>query len=357
MVGPDSGIRFNLRIGRFIKSYLTKRKWRDNYYYLQGQGYWIIANWALFKRTNDVAFRDIALQCSEEVLRRQRDDGAWIYPNPEWKGRIATVEGTWGSLGLLETFRQTGGLGFLQGALRWHAFLVGTIGFQRVGDELAVNYFAHRATGRVPNNTSLALQFLAELAGATRNVGYRSVCPAMVNFLRSAQRSSGEFPYTVRGPERNTSRLHYQCYQYNAFQCLDLVNYYQMTADSSVLPIIRRVLEFLRRGLAEDGHARFDCRVAHPAVTYHAGALGAAFARAGELGLDGYDRLADRAFSFVLSCQRPDGSFPHSQRDYGLLSDQRPYPRHLAMILYHLLVGDWTTRRGACSQSIERATA
>jgi hypothetical protein len=55
----------------------------------------------------DNRYRDIALRCSEFLLGRQQEDGAWLYPNPEWRGRIATAEGTWGSLGLLETYRQT----------------------------------------------------------------------------------------------------------------------------------------------------------------------------------------------------------------------------------------------------------
>src|SRR5437764_3211510 len=97
LIGPDSGIRFNYRIGRFIKSYLRGVPWRDNYYYVHGQAYWILANWRLLALTGQDTYRDIAVRCSECMLTQQRDDGAWEYPNVEWKGRIATVEGTWGS--------------------------------------------------------------------------------------------------------------------------------------------------------------------------------------------------------------------------------------------------------------------
>src|SRR6266480_698791 len=107
LTGPDVGIRFNSRIGRFIKSYLPRVNWKDNYYYVQAQGYWILANWQLYSSMRDNRYRDIALRCSEFLLGRQQEDGAWLYPNPEWQGRIATAEGTWGSLGLLETCRQT----------------------------------------------------------------------------------------------------------------------------------------------------------------------------------------------------------------------------------------------------------
>ena len=46
---------------------------------------------------------------------------------------------------------------------------------------------------------------------------------------------------------------------------------------------------------------------------------------------------AARAYRYVLALQRRDGSFPHSRGDYRLLSDERAYPRYLAMILLHLL--------------------
>src|SRR5206468_3643342 len=105
LVGPDPGIRFNYRIGRFIKSYLPHVRWNDDYYYLQGQGYWTLSNWRLFDLLGEECYRDIAVRCSASMLAVQRPDGAWNYPNPEWSGRVATVEGSWGSIGLLETYR------------------------------------------------------------------------------------------------------------------------------------------------------------------------------------------------------------------------------------------------------------
>ena len=89
LIGPDPGIRFNYRIGRFVKGYLRNLPWNDMYYYLQAQGYWVISNWVLFNRTQAEMYRDIALRCSEYMLELQRSDGAWEYPNPEWRGRIA----------------------------------------------------------------------------------------------------------------------------------------------------------------------------------------------------------------------------------------------------------------------------
>lgn len=338
LIGPDPGVRFNYRIGRFVKSYLPSRRWNDDLYYLQAQGYWVLANWSLYARTGDASHRDVAVRCSEHMLSRQRRDGAWDYPNPEWKGRVATVEGIWASHGLLETCRQTGDRTFLAHVLRWHQFLVDRIGFQRTRDELAVNYFAGPDGARVPNNSTDALRFLAELADVTGKATYLQPCAGLLTFVRRAQQPTGEMPYTVEDNAGRTPRPHFQCCQYNAFQCLGLMRYHQLTNDPAPLPIISGVLQFLRTGLAADGHALYQCGNQHRSVTYHAAALGAALAQAGELGIHGYADLSDRAFSHVLRMQRPDGGCIYSRGDYHLLSDRRSYPRHLAMILYHLLL-------------------
>lgn len=335
LMGPDPGIRFNYRIGRFIKSYLRQVRWGDDYYYLQGQGYWTLGNWRLFDLLGEETYRDIAVRCSASMLAAQRADGAWNYPNPEWRGRVATVEGTWGSIGLLETYRRTGDASCLTGALRWHRFLIETIRFQRVGDTLAANYFAHGPGARVPANSSIVLRFLAELAEVTGKHAYLEPAGGLLRFFRSTQLASGEFPYAVEGAVE-LRRVHFQCYQYNAFLCLDLIRYYELTRDTDSLALVPRLLGFLATGVAPDGHAFYACGNAHRTVTYHAAAVAAALSAGSALGITAYD-LADRAYAYVIGRQRQDGGFPYSNGDYRLLSDQRSYPRYLAMILLHLL--------------------
>jgi uncharacterized protein YyaL (SSP411 family) len=337
LVGPDPGIRFNYRIGRFIKSYLSKVDWRDDYYYLQGQAYWTLGNWRLFDLLKEKKYRDVAVMCSASMLNAQRPDGAWDYPNPEWQGRIATVEGSWASIALLETFRRTSQASFLEGAIRWHRFLVDEIRFQRVGDTLAANYFAHSTSGvRVPANCSIVLRFLAELADVTGERKHTEQSGGLLRFLRSAQGASGEFPYAVaRAAERR--RDHFQCYQYNAFLCLDLIRYYELTQDPEALGVVHKVLGFLSGGLAANGHAFYGCGNAHRAVTYHTAAVGAALRAGATLGMV-QRNLSDRAYAYVTARQRPDGGFPYSEGDYRLLNDRRSYPRYLAMILVHLLI-------------------
>jgi hypothetical protein len=338
--GPDPGVRFNLRIWRFLKSYLPAWPWHDGRYYLQAQGYWVLANWRLFLLTGEPRFRELALRCAEHALSQQRADGAWDYPNPEWRGRIAAAEGTWASIGLLEAYRHTTSASFLSGALRWYEFLTNQLGFEQVGDEVSVNYFSNVRTARIPNNSAFVLRFLAELADATGDRVYLQRCGGLVTFLAHAQKPNGEFPYMVRGTATGVKCWeHFQCYQYNAFQCLDLMRYYEVTRDPLVPAMARGCLSFLRNGVLEDGRVLYDCRDRRREVAYHMAALGATFATAGPLGFAGHEELAQRTFSYLLGLQQRNGTFPYSRGDYGFLRDRRSYPRVLAMILFHFLLG------------------
>ena len=336
LVGPDPGIRFNFRIWRFLKSATRALPWKDDLYYLQGQGYWILGNWRLFELTGDKTFEEFATQASDVVLSHQRPDGAWDYPNPEWKGRVATAEGTWGVLGLLESYRQTGASKYLQGALDWHHYLINTIGFQREGDELAVHYFADRSATRVPNNSAFVLRFLAELAQLTGDDSYLEPCQGMLTFLERAQLSSGELPYIAPSADR-PERRHFQCFQYNAFQCLDLMRFFELRGGEILCPLTYNLLHFLQSGLSPAGYVYYQCGVRHRRVTYHTAVLSAAFRTAQRHGAEEFRPLADRAVDYLLKTQHPHGGFSYSHGDYRLLNDHRSYPRYQAMIMFHLL--------------------
>lgn len=340
LLGPDPGIRFNYRLGRFIKSYLSWLPWNDDYYYLQAQGYWTLGNWRLFVHTGEQHYANIAEQCSLQMITHQRSDGAWEYPNHEWKGRIATAEGTWAALGLLESYQQTKDTRFLESALRWYQFLCESIGFHRVGNQLAVNYFSHSTAERVPNNTAFVLRFLAELHQATGDDKYLQPSEELLNFLHAAQQPSGEFPYTVEQTTPTPLRLHFQCYQYHAFQCLDLLRYYEISRNINVVPLITQAATFLSHSLAPDGHVFYECDQTSRRVTYHTAAVAAALSQIEVLGELQYRTLAQRAYTYIHAQQHEDGSFSHSANDYHLLGDSRSYPRYLSMILYHLLLAE-----------------
>lgn len=339
--GPDSGVRFNARVGRFIKGYLSFVPWSDNYAYIQGQAYWILSNWLMFDLSGNAEFKDLALQGAEFVRGKQRPEGYWEYPNPEWKTRIATVEGCFGTLALLASFRRTGRPEFVDAARNFYQYLVEHIGFRRQSDPnmLAVNYFAHRDRngGGVPNNSTLLLWTLAELANAAEDEHYLEFCPPMVNWLTHVQLPSGELPYALGNiPEKD--RTHFLCFQYNSFEFMDLVNYHRLTGDNSVLPMNGRLAMYLSTGLTESGACRFDCNNSTPEVNYYTVALARALSQARQVGINIDASLYERSYQHAMSQQRPDGGFRFFSRfNYGVLSDRRSYPRNLSMMLYQLL--------------------
>jgi hypothetical protein len=335
--GPDSGVRLNFRIGRFVKSYLDGVRWGDEYVYLQTQGYWIVDNWLLADLLHDEACEHLALSCAEYVLDIQRPGGYWEYPNPEWKGRIATVEGNFAALGLLESYARTGEERFLAGAKAWHRYLIEEVGFQGSDGLLAINYFSNLDGGMVPNNTALTLRLVARLAEVTGDDGYLAQAPGMVAWLRASQVATGELPYVVASGS-GRGRPHFLCYQYNAFQLLDLAAYYRQTRDHEILPVISGLAAFLLTGVGEDGAARFNCKQARPETPYYTAVVARALSEASRLGVGDYRLTSERAYRRLLSLQAPDGRIAFFSRgNYRWLTDRRPYPRNLSMILYHLL--------------------
>lgn len=335
-VGPDPGVRFNLRVWRFVKSYLGFVHWQDNCSYLQTQGYCVKNNWEMHELFGDTRARDIAIGCALSILNRQRPEGYWDYPSREWAGRIGTVEGTWGAMGMLASYERTRGEALRKGVLRWYEFLVNNVGFQKTDAGMGINYYANRDIGLVPNNSTLGLAFFGELARVMEDAKYLRYCPELVSFLASVQMHSGEFPYVVETP-LGKGRLHYQCYQYHAFQLLDLAAYFRATQDSAVLPLIEGIDKFLSQSVKDDGHTQYACYNSHTRVVYHTAAIGAALCTARRLGVGHSLEAENRAYEYVLSKQNRDGGFPFSEGDYYFLGDARYYPRYLAMILHHLL--------------------
>ena len=61
--------------------------------------------------------------------------------------------------------------------------------------------------------------------------------------------TSGEMPYTIECD--GGGRPHFLCYQYNAFELLDLAHYYSITDDAAVLPIMEKLATFIAHGITE----------------------------------------------------------------------------------------------------------
>lgn len=334
--GPDAGVRFNLRVWRFLKSGLRFIFWRDHYVFMQTQGYWIISNWMLYEATREEAYRTLALEATEATLKLQTPEGYWHYPLPERRHLIATVEGNWGALGLLATYARTGRPEFLEGAIRWFDFLTQHISFQPHRHGKAINYF-DRPRGKVPNNSAEAAWFFLCLWKATSEEKYRRDVPELSAFLADVQLPSGELPYIVGSPFEPT-RDHYLCFQYNAFQFMKLVWVSELDPQTEIRKLLPELASFLKRGVTLSGASAADCFHARPEVDYYTAALAAALYEASRIGVADARELSERCFARVLARQRKDGSFAYSEGDYGILADRRSYPRPQVMTLFHFLL-------------------
>jgi len=363
--GPDAGVRFNLRLWRFVKAGLDFVPWHDDYVFLQSQGYWILSNWMLHEATGDSQFRVIALESAEATLRLQQPEGFWLYPLPERRHLIATVEGDWGAIGLLAAFARAPRKEFLQAAVRWYDYLVQRIGFQAHSRGEAINYF-DKPRGKIPNNSVEAIWLFLRLWKASGDERYLEHVYDLLDFLVDSQLSTGELPYIVDGPHEK-GRAHYLCYQYNAFQFLKLAWAAALRSDPRLDHILPTLAGFLAQGVNPTGASAADCFNSGPENDYFTAVLAAALWEAQKLPIPevappgwgeytpstkGPDMqaLSGHCYSRVLERQRPDGSFAYSQGDYGFLRDGRSYPRPQVMTLYHLLYP-------ACGNGFERTVA
>ena len=333
--GPDAGVRFNLRLWRFLKAGLAFVPWKDDYIFMQSQGYWILSNWMLHEITGEPKFRQLALECTEATLRLQQPQGYWQYPLPERRHLIATVEGDWSSIGLLASHAREPRKEFLQAAVHWYDYLVGTIGFQAHSVGKAINYY-DRPRGKIPNNSVEALWFVLRLWKATGDARFLDHADSLLDFLVKVQLPTGELPYIVEGPHER-GRTHYLCYQYNAFQFLKLAWAEDLRPDPRTRRILLSLAPFLERGVTRAGASAVDCSQEGPETDYFTAVLAAALWEASRRGANAARELSARCYARTLERQRPDGSYAYTTGDYGFLRDGRSYPRPQVMTLFHLL--------------------
>jgi hypothetical protein len=356
--GPDAGVRFQLRVWRFFKSALSFIPWHDRYIFMQSQGYWILSNWMLLEATGETKYRTLALESTEAALRLQQPEGFWRYPLPERKHLIATVEGNWGSIGLLATYQREPRKEFLEAAVRWYDYVVRVISFQPHTAGKSINYF-DKPRGKIPNNSVEAVWLFLRLWKATGEGRFLSHVDAMLDFLAQSQLPSGELPYIVDGPNEK-GRIHYLCYQYNAFQFLKLAWAASLRGDPRLGAMLATLAGFLAKGVMETGASAADCSHTKPETDYFTAVLAAALWEARQwpigqvqpLKLDQHQRkaqeLSERCYARLLDRQRPNGSFAYTTGDYGFLRDDRSYPRPQVMTLFHLLYP-------ACGNGFERS--
>ncbi len=333
--GPDAGVRFNLRLWRFAKSALEFLPWKDDYVFMQSQGYWILANWMFYEATGEQRYRDLALETAEATQKLQQSEGYWLYPLPERKNLIATVEGNWGAIGLLASYAREPREEFLQAALRWYDFLVNRIGFQPHSSGKAINYF-DRPRGKIPNNSVEAVWLFLRMWKASGDARFLEHVGPMLEFIESVQLPCGELPYIVDCPYER-GREHYLCFQYNAFQFLKLAWSNALYSNSQIGRILSALAGFLEKGVTSNGASAADCMRSHLETDYYTAVLAAALHEAGKLSLGRGRELGELSYNRTLERQRADGGFGYSTGDYGFLRDERSYPRPQVMTLFHLL--------------------
>lgn len=331
IVGPDPIGKINWRVTRFIKSYTPWLPWNDQLAYLQAQSYWIVNNCYLTDLSQDTSYLNAVERCADYIVQKQLPNGVWEHPPiRERRGFISTVESVWACLGLVAAYRKLSKSVYLHAVLQGYDGLLNVIKLRRFRDSLCVNYHSH-TTALVPNVTTMFLQLIAEIYQLTGKQEYLNQAEEMVRFVRYSQMENGELQYIY------DYRPHFQCYQYNSFEFLDLVRYYQLTNDEHVWPILARMSTYLATGLTERGSARYNCFKETPEVNYWIGALATALHQAHLLQLGDFLTLSERAFDYLLLQQRADNSFGYSKHNYIFLRDECSYPRYLAMILNTLL--------------------
>jgi hypothetical protein len=341
--GPDPGLMLNLRLTRFVKSYFPALNYKNNnHVFQQIQGYWIKNNWALYRLTNDLRYKELALKCSDFVVASQQNDGSWKYPLTEWKSRVSTVEGTWASLGLLETYSFTKNPVYLKSALNWRNFLVTKTGFQRYKDSMTINYFNIRTSRKVPNNTTLALFFFAELFNVTQDTSLLKYNDALIHFIELCQQPGGELVYEV-------DKTHYLCYHYNSFEFLDLYYANQILKSKRIDAILSKLSKYIASGVLNNGAVKYDCSQAYPEEIMFSAIAGAALIKASKSNYGNFKNHIDSIFRYLEKNQKSNGSFILTMHDMpyikkplglGIFSDKTLYPGPMCFILSSLLTKD-----------------
>ncbi len=258
-------------------------------------------------------------------------------------------------MAILETFHRTQYEEFLDGAQSWFAYLRENTPILEVDGTLAVNYFVGKLSARVTNKCVTLLRFLVELRRVCGTQEYVELEAGLMAFVDSVQMKSGELPYAVHQTSDLETRPHFQCYQYNAFEYLNLVRYHELTGEARSRRIAERIAEFLPQGLDRDGSAFFDCSHGPRRVVYHGVAVATALSVSAARGREPHADLARTSMEWALGRQRSDGAFTYLLRDSGFLADRRCYPRNHSMILMHLLTASQLA--GPANESITAGSA
>ena len=121
----------------------------------------------------------------------QQPGGFWLYPLPERKHLIATVEGNWAAIGLLATLcpraaKRIPGRRPFAGTIIWW----GLLDFKPHTSGEAINYF-DKPRGKIPNNSVEAVWLFLRLWKATGDARF-------LGHVDCHARFSGKYPASHR---------------------------------------------------------------------------------------------------------------------------------------------------------------
>ncbi|MDC0527071.1 hypothetical protein OAO35_03900, partial [Euryarchaeota archaeon] len=302
------------------------------------QGYWIINNWKFFELTSRIEYARKSLETSKKLASKQSVEGCWkiTHGNKKWRGVVSTVDNTFAALGLLETYKVTKSEEFLKSAEAWANYLIQNVGFHKYDYGYSIKYFSGKPSPAVPNNNTLVLWFLAELSNVTRNIEYIRFNERIIDFLEKVQKETGELPYSVESSEV-VGKEHYICFQYNAFELIDLLNFYRISPVKKLDRIIIRLSKFLLQAFDEKGASKFDCSHSFPNIFYYTSKVISALLLSKKFGFIDNVPFINNSLNLLLSNQNIDGSFPYSTNEYMFFKDKRFYPKESNFILSALL--------------------
>lgn len=294
-----------------------------------------LMNIKLFEKNDQEEYGDRARKSLDWILSTQTQQGYWYYNIPGWKNKISVVDGDTAALALLKGYKVLNNRDYLDAALKWCNNILTNKSYTITPKGgLSFNYFINGGkTAFTPNATTITLRALGGAYQVTQEEKYLKLVPKAIEFLNNSQLPSGELRY-------NIYKEHYSCPQYNAFEFIDLYDYYKATNDDGVTKLMKDLIEYLIPKVNDDGSVPFGCFHEQPLIYYHSAVVGAALASGYELnGKRICLKNADKCINFVLSHQNKDGTISYGRKALlKIFNDNVLYPRPTAYIGYHLLI-------------------
>lgn len=298
-------------------------------------GYVALMNLKLYKNTKLKRYSQRAIKSLDWIVKTQSKRGFWYYNIPGWKNKIALVDGDTAALALFNGYLLLKNSNYLKSALKWCDLIISRKCYNLTSKKgLCFNYFINEEkTSLTPNVTTFALRVLGNAYQITRDNKYIKLTPKAIKFLKKSQLSSGELRY-------NVDKEHYRCPQYNAFEFLDLNDYYECTNDKTVINMMKKIIEYLIPKVNIDGSVPFSCNKKLPLIYYHSTVVGAALAVGYKLiNKDICLQNALKCAKFVTTHQLSDGAIPYGKKTLlKIFNEKISYPRVTAFIGYHLSI-------------------